>query len=542
MTGNRISDMTSLPSLGASGDEVPVIRSGVNYRFDLGAQFAAYGQRVSAAVGDGIADDRAALQAVIDVADTVILTPGKTYLIGYPGLSVASNKRIIGYGAILKLGAEATDVITVTGSNVELRGFTIDGQRATFTQTGNEGIFINWTVVAGANVHIEDVWVTETGGAGIMALASSGTATRGFTVHKSRITNTGAHGIIAQDYISDVKITHCLVENFGLGFADRPGITGSRYGSNVDISHNTVIGSAAALGESAHGISIDLTTSAVCDDNIISGCKGYGVEVGGVERGSVSNNQISDCERSGIGISGVEGAEDLFSVSVNITANNIDNCGSTGDGGIYAFVTTGTGAVMHQDIKFSNNTVTNCDGTGAQLNLINGLAFDPSNTIRGNGLSGLYLVDCMDIQIDGKVIGNNTANDAAHGGVRLISSLLSANQRVRWGRSMQVHSNGLADFFGGSRITTFTSTDATPSVKRGDHFYTANASATTITAFDDGVEGDEIVVVIDDANTTVDFTGTTLKGHGGSDWTPGVGDFMRCRLFGGNWCCDVVEI
>lgn len=83
--------------------------------------------------------------------------------------------------------------------------------------------------------------------------------------------------------------------------------------------------------------------------------------------------------------------------------------------------------------------------------------------------------------------------------------------------------------------------DATPSVLGIETLTTANDSATTITALDDGIEGQEVLVLIGDANTTVDFTGTTLKGNAGVDWTPGNGDFMRCRKVGSNWYCTVTD-
>lgn len=89
---------------------------------------------------------------------------------------------------------------------------------------------------------------------------------------------------------------------------------------------------------------------------------------------------------------------------------------------------------------------------------------------------------------------------------------------------------------------SFTDADATPSVDGGDFYATANTSATTITALDDGVAGQEVTVKIGDANTTIDFTGTTLKGNGGADWSPGSGDFMTCRFDGTNWLCQVTEI
>ena len=106
---------------------------------------------------------------------------------------------------------------------------------------------------------------------------------------------------------------------------------------------------------------------------------------------------------------------------------------------------------------------------------------------------------------------------------------------TNWGRELSV-------LIHGGRFAAMADQDATPSVKGGKHFVTANTLATTITAFDDAIEGQEIVVKIGDANTTVDFTGTTLKGNGGVDWTPGSGDFLRCTFDGTNWLCQFTEI
>lgn len=89
---------------------------------------------------------------------------------------------------------------------------------------------------------------------------------------------------------------------------------------------------------------------------------------------------------------------------------------------------------------------------------------------------------------------------------------------------------------------TFAANDATPSVATGDHFVTANGSATTITDLEDPqFVGHEVFIEIADANTTVDFTGTTLKGNAGGDWTPADGDAMRCKWNGTNWLCQITD-
>lgn len=90
---------------------------------------------------------------------------------------------------------------------------------------------------------------------------------------------------------------------------------------------------------------------------------------------------------------------------------------------------------------------------------------------------------------------------------------------------------------------TFAADDATPDVTGGKNFRTANANATTITDFDGGVDGQEIVVKIDDGNTTIDFTASGLTGNGGVDWSPSDGDHMRCVYDGldGVWLCEVSD-
>ena len=92
-----------------------------------------------------------------------------------------------------------------------------------------------------------------------------------------------------------------------------------------------------------------------------------------------------------------------------------------------------------------------------------------------------------------------------------------------------------------STITTFTNGDTTPSVSEGNIFKTANSATTTISMFDDSVAGQEIKVIFGDNKTSIDFTGTSLKGNGGTDWSPAPGDHMTCIFDGVNWYCDVSD-
>jgi hypothetical protein len=91
-------------------------------------------------------------------------------------------------------------------------------------------------------------------------------------------------------------------------------------------------------------------------------------------------------------------------------------------------------------------------------------------------------------------------------------------------------------------VTNFADEDLTPSVANGNVFRTANHTAPrTITAFDDVIEGQEITVLVADGNTTFDFTGTTLTGNAGVNWTPAQGDHMTCVFDSTNWRCRISD-
>lgn len=89
---------------------------------------------------------------------------------------------------------------------------------------------------------------------------------------------------------------------------------------------------------------------------------------------------------------------------------------------------------------------------------------------------------------------------------------------------------------------TNTMTGSTPSVTDKGNFKTANTSSTVINDFTGGVDGQRISVMINDANTTLDFTTSSLIGNGGADWSPSIGDsFTAVRDASGDWWCQILE-
>ena len=83
-----------------------------------------------------------------------------------------------------------------------------------------------------------------------------------------------------------------------------------------------------------------------------------------------------------------------------------------------------------------------------------------------------------------------------------------------------------------------------PDVSAAWMFKTANTAATTYTNFASGGEGQQITIVIDDANTTVDFsTNANLKGNDNVDLAAGTsqGDVLTCVKYGTPWYCHVAH-
>jgi len=103
------------------------------------------------------------------------------------------------------------------------------------------------------------------------------------------------------------------------------------------------------------------------------------------------------------------------------------------------------------------------------------------------------------------------------------------------GAVKQIHS----EWFGNSSPYTLTANDPTPSIGKGYLFKTANTIATTISDFTSGITGQEIKILINEANTKIDFSGTNLKGNNGADWSCSSGDSMVCVFDGTNWYCII---
>ena len=92
------------------------------------------------AVGDGVTDDTAAIQAALDSGALNVTFPaGYTYLVNGGLLVTTAGQQITAYGATIKLKASATTkwIVKATATDVTFSGGTYDGNKANGNSTGS---------------------------------------------------------------------------------------------------------------------------------------------------------------------------------------------------------------------------------------------------------------------------------------------------------------------------------------------------------------------------------------------------------------------
>lgn len=101
--------------------------------------------------------------------------------------------------------------------------------------------------------------------------------------------------------------------------------------------------------------------------------------------------------------------------------------------------------------------------------------------------------------------------------------------------------SGNARAFLATAIPTLEVNSATPAVNNWRVMGTLNTMATTISNFTGASAGQEIIVIVGDANTTFDFTGSNLKGNAGVNLAAAADDALYCTYNGTNWYCVVAK-
>lgn len=499
------------------------------------------------AVGDGVANDTAALQALADAiasagGGTLLLPAGRDFAVtqlrlgtgltldftgatlrrrgaaagGSGGATLRNADQVNGNSRIrIRGGRIIANSDTDQGKHVAflgVQGLEIDrlqverahGDWAFFARDCDDMTIGHISTIGGYSiyedgVHLEGCQRVTIGtilaesGDDCFAVVQTTATTRvarsiavGTIVARSRLANAvklevdpGAPGI------SDVSIGHLVADKSTANAGNCIHIldeTGTRSIAHVSIGSAQIDASAST----GHGVLVKSAQDVTLSGLHLRSPQGVGIDVENVARLHMVGCSVRGTRGSSVPGIRLRGLTDFEMVGcvVEAATSHAFELGSSSmpvsDGvvqGCTARSSTGNGFQLHaaSRVTVSGNRVRAC-----------------SWAIREEGTSGANLISGNDVR------GNILAISAAAG---------DGNGTFRDGN------------VGGGRLHAFASGDTTPSVAGGNRAWsTANASATTITALDDGQPGQVVTIVTTDAQTTFAHS-PALRLQGAVNWT-----------------------
>jgi parallel beta-helix repeat protein len=352
------------------------------------------------AVGNGVADDTAAINAAMASATAVhVYFPPGTYL--HTGLTATGRTSIALFGdgatLFLKNASNTKCLYFTTCTNVSLRGLTIDGNQS------NQ--IISGTRLNGAGVYV------------------SGAAHTDITGNTIKNVSTGASILIdsVNPFAASPNGESCIIENNVIrnsGYAGAPFTCDAIY---CQVDNATISGNKIITGTD-YGVALEYSERSLVSGNSVSGCE-VGLGGVGVKDCVYSDNRIIDCLYGGIlfNTAGQGVVSPFISYRTIVSNNVVRNIGGSALPGDNHGILISYQDV-HTDFTVNNNYVEGADYCFT-VNT-NGVLLE-GNTAKNASIRGIIVesdsyVDVFDNRVDSNA--NPNLGVVKYGSVRDTSS------------------------------------------------------------------------------------------------------------------------
>lgn len=475
------------------------------------------------AAGDGVTDDASAIQAAIDAiyalgGGDVVLQP-KTYLIS-ESIYMKRGVRLIGKGPLPTIPS-----FYLPATEAVIQG--ISTLRASSALTGAIVIFDFSATTAAERPHAAEmhnlmldgtdmvsgrgVWFKE-GPAGGGAFGN-GECSDVATLFRVAVTRIPEEGIYQERDVNTVTYRDCKV-----AFCDKVGIVINQCADTKILN--------CQVFDCYGGVWFNGTQTARIHDNDIFNIRYSGSVthsgVGFTDDSNyliATNNYIQNCAREGVRIiaSSLTSTNRWSSYAHNrITGNSAEANNGFDNLYIGSYGGVGLGGITFTGDQFSSLTNSEFPANKARY----GFYLDAAPTTAIQATNCIFPIFASNAQLNDVALTYVNFVNCTNGGQSYIGNLPHTFADTGGNLSWQ------------------------PNVTLGATFFdTANTAATVITGFSGSSQGREIWLQIADANTGVDFTGSNLKGNGGSDLAAGAGangKVLHCKCYDGtNWACQL---
>jgi hypothetical protein len=458
------------------------------------------------AVGDGVADDRAAIQAAIDAANSaaggIVFLPKGTYKVTTTPLILKSNVSVIGVGhsSVIKGSIDTGHGLITMGTpgvystsktlntRVVLKDFKIHADAS-----GSHGCHLrNTSYLIIDNVEVEGYGITGLIRQSLWFEHCDFVHIKAPTVHDSNGNGVQVNGC------DHVTLEAPIVDNVRDDAIDidydflHTSTVKSRW---VTVSGHVIDGVTAGNGIRVENSDYVAIGAGSVRDTVNAGIRINSANSVSCRYISVTGQVISDCLVYGIDVQYESGTQDVQKVT--LAGNTIVNCGNTGTGTGGGIAFRGTSG----DHVAEGNNVSSCGNSGAGDR--GGVLFWKSNNILYSGGS---ITDCTNMAV-------NAWNGDA---LTTITSVVVQGVKLR---------NNTADFGGGGQNQTGfkvrnITTDASSSVASAAtitlptaHDFVTVTGTTTITSVTASYAGRQVTLAFSGALTFTDGSNLKLAGN-----------------------------